>query len=148
MTVLFQYYVSDFNKRLHIGSDDLTEMDNAKKAGEDYSEIKVAFLEDIDAMLKDFNIIFYLTVPYILFPVHFLMRMYFEIRTKRYDSAKLTLVQYCELGCFIILILWELEKKKFMDEPDHDEDVGEGYNVDQHMIVDLIRSVKDFKIYF
>jgi hypothetical protein len=148
MTLLFQFYVSDFNKRLHIGTDDVTEMDRMKRAGEDYSEVKAVLLEDIEIMLRDFNIIFYLTVPYILFPVHWGMRVYFEIRTKRFDSAKFTPIHWCEFGCFIILILWELEKRKFRFETNDDEDSGEGYNIDQHMLIDIIRSVKDFKIYF
>ena len=130
MTVLFQFYVSDFNKRLHIGTEDLTEMDKLKSAGEDYSEVKQLLLEDIDIMLRDFNVIFYLTVPYILFPVHWILRVYFEIRTKRFDSAKLTPIHWCEFGCFIILILWELEKRKFRLEGDDHRDHDEGYTPD------------------
>lgn len=148
MTILFQYFVSDFNKRLHIGTDDLIEMDKLKEAGEDYSEVKASLLADIEIMMRDFNVIFYLTVPYILFPVHLLMRMYFEIRTKRFDSAKFTPIHWCEAGCFIILVLWELEKRKFMTESEYDLDMGEGYTPDQHMIVDIIRSVRDYMIYF
>jgi hypothetical protein len=112
MTILFQYFISDFTARLHIGSEDLHELDSAKASGEEYQELKQVFIVDLDYMVRDFNFIFYLTVPYFLFPVHWLLRLYFEWRTKRFDSSKLTMVHWCELGSFICLILWELEKYK------------------------------------
>jgi hypothetical protein len=70
-------------------------------------------VSDIAPIMRDLNIIFYLSVPYLLFPVQLALRIFFEIRTKRYDASKFTMAHYCELGCFISLILWELEKKRF-----------------------------------
>jgi Na+/H+ antiporter NhaC len=113
LTFFFLYYIADFNKRLHLGVVDLEEMTTAKDLGEDYSQIKSKLLEDVDIMVRDFNGIFYLTVPIVLFPIHVFLRWFFSIRTKRFDAANFSLINYTELGLFILIALWELEKYKF-----------------------------------
>ena len=152
MTLLFQFYISDFTRRLHIGSDDLMELDEAKKLGRalqedevtgvrELTDIQEEFNQDLEFMLRDFNYIFYLSVPYFLFPIHYLMRVFFELRTKRFEASRMTLVHYCELGCFITLVFWEIEKQRLSTEPVHELDLVDAYPKDKQMIVTIIRNV-------
>jgi hypothetical protein len=82
-----------------------------------------------------------LTLPYFAFPVHWLFRMFFEFRTKRFDSSKLTMVHWCELGSFITLVLWEIEKSRFKNLDARTDDLGESYTFGQITMVKIIRSV-------
>jgi hypothetical protein len=142
MTCLFQFYVSDFNKRLHIGSDDLIKLDIYKLTGKlpekegaegakENEELKEEYYQDIQFMLYDFNVIFYLSVPYYLFPVHYLFRVFFEFMTKRSDASTLTPLHYCELGCFLVLFFWEQEKKRLTNTPINTLDLDENFNSEQ-----------------
>ena len=99
-------------------------------------------------MMNDLNIIFYLSVPFYLFQIHFLMKVYFEVMTKRREASRLLLVHYCELACFFVLIAWEMELSRLRGLPLNDFDLAENYSEDQRMVVSKIRQVQEFKVYF
>jgi hypothetical protein len=124
------------------------EKGESKSEEEELAEIKKEYYQDIEYMLFDFNVIFYLSVPYYLFPVHYMLRVFFEVMTKRFDASSVTPIHLCEFSCFIILIFWELEKKKLQQSPINDLDKDEDFNIDQFMIVTIIREVQEFKVYF
>jgi hypothetical protein len=84
-----------------------------KQSGGDYGDLQQTFASDLNDMNTELNVIFYLTLPNFVFPVHWLLRVFFEFRTKRFRASKLTMVHWCEFGSFLSLALWEIEKSRF-----------------------------------